>query len=121
MGKILGAENLAFDYDQFRDHIGDLRSKAFFKKMGLNIETQNAYGLFQLLDFEDTGMITLDSFIMGIQALNGEDQRIDMARLRFDVHQIKKALGCSGKRKGSCASAKTSQVSIEGEMGPVAS
>ena len=39
--------------------------------MGLNVESLNMKSLFQLLDFDGTGQVTLDNFVMGIQMMHG--------------------------------------------------
>merc|ERR1712151_253740 len=57
----------------------------YFKKVGLDVESQNAHGLFQLLDFDGDGSVDLDEFVTCLQQIQGPAKSIDVVRVRHDV------------------------------------
>eukprot|EP00928_Gymnodinium_smaydae_P027555 TRINITY_DN21280_c0_g1_i5.p1 TRINITY_DN21280_c0_g1~~TRINITY_DN21280_c0_g1_i5.p1 ORF type:complete len:642 (-),score=90.00 TRINITY_DN21280_c0_g1_i5:214-1986(-) len=77
---------------QFERGITDLRVQAKLKKLGLDIEPEAMLGLFDVLDFDKSGQLTVDEFTLGIKMLHGNAKSIDIARLLYDNMSIKKDL-----------------------------
>lgn len=80
------------DLPSFVEHLGDMRVQINFKKLGIEVEQENAGGLFEMLDLQGDGFVDLDEFALGIQMLHGSARSIDMARLRFLVMGLDKQM-----------------------------
>merc|ERR1712151_1492738 len=80
------------DRQTFVEHLGDMRVQINFKRLGIEVEQENAGGLFEMLDLQGDGFADLDEFALGIQMLHGSARSIDMARLRFLVMGLDKQM-----------------------------
>merc|ERR1740121_2884201 len=80
------------DVQSFIEHLGDMRVQVNFKKLGIEVEQENAAGLFEMLDLQGDGFVDLDEFALGVQMLHGSARSIDMARLRYLVMGMDKQM-----------------------------
>lgn len=80
------SENL--DYETFSERLQDVRIQALFRRLGVEVASENVAGLFNLLDLRSVGTVNVDEFAMGIEMLHGYAKNIDMARLRAAVSNI---------------------------------
>lgn len=76
--------------EDFAESVSDVRVQVYFKKLGIDVEPENAQGLFELLDFQGDGFVDLDEFALGIQMLHGSARSIDMARMRYFIGNVDK-------------------------------
>lgn len=81
---------MQLDVQSFVEHVGDMRVQVTFKKLGIEVEQDNAAGLFELLDLRGDGFVDLDEFALGVQMLHGSARSIDMARLRYLMGNLEK-------------------------------
>lgn len=81
-----------FTVANLKDRIKDIHLQSMFEKFGLDVEVENAQGLFQLLDLDENGTVDLDEFALGVQMLHGGARSIDVARLRHSTDFIVKEL-----------------------------
>lgn len=81
-----------FTVANLKDRIKDIHLQSMFEKFGLDVEVENAQGLFQLLDLDENGAVDLDEFALGVQMLHGGARSIDVARLRHSTDFIVKEL-----------------------------
>lgn len=79
-------------FQEFSKHVSDLRVQAYFRKVGINIESDSANSLFQLLDFDQNGKVNVDEFVLGCTKFGGAARGVDIARLRHDNGILKKEL-----------------------------
>merc|ERR1719253_2555499 len=73
------------DAQEFTRQMEDLRMQAWFRKIGVHVESYSAQGLFQLLDFDGDGKRDLDEFAMALQQVHGQARSIDVARISFEI------------------------------------
>merc|ERR1712032_91349 len=104
-------------WQKFKHHVEDVRVQAYFRKLGVDVESRSAHGLFQLLDFDGDGKVDVDEFAMGIQEIHGTAAKMDIARLRHDIKDIgaqvrKLAAGNNGAKRSE---ALTSSVRFMGD------
>eukprot|EP00928_Gymnodinium_smaydae_P089561 TRINITY_DN7350_c0_g4_i1.p1 TRINITY_DN7350_c0_g4~~TRINITY_DN7350_c0_g4_i1.p1 ORF type:complete len:640 (+),score=110.64 TRINITY_DN7350_c0_g4_i1:23-1921(+) len=76
----------------FEDRIGDFNVQAKIRKLGLEIEPQAMLGLFDVLDFDKSGLLSQQDFVLGLKMLHGHAKSIDIARLLRDNGRIQKEL-----------------------------
>merc|ERR1712130_859042 len=55
---------------------------------GLRVQEYDFKALFQLLDFDNTGTISLDEVAFGLQRLHGEARSIDIARIMHETQKL---------------------------------
>merc|ERR1711964_549363 len=79
----------ALDWPAFQAHVSDVRVQALLRKMGLDVESSGAQGVFNLLDFNQDGTVSLDEFVLGIQQLHGQARSLDVAKLQHDNNSMK--------------------------------
>jgi len=63
---------------------------AYFKSM--NLRTNDASLLFDLLDYDENGSVTIDEFILGCHKLQGEATTLDQKILGIEVGHLKVAI-----------------------------
>jgi len=78
---------------EFSTQLQDLRMQAWFRKIGVSVESYSAGGLFQLLDFDGDGHLDLDEFAIALQQVHGPARSIDIAKLSHDTRILRKDLG----------------------------
>merc|ERR1712232_240200 len=64
----------------------------------LGIEVNHAQCLFQLLDQDQSGRISMDEFIAGCLRMRGDAKAVDMALLLFTTRRVLKKLDSMNKR-----------------------
>merc|ERR1711920_352346 len=74
-----GEAELELGPEEFHRHIADVGVQACFARLGMNIDEQ-AY-LFEMLDLDGNGKVSMDEFSEGIQLFNVNAMRIDVLRL----------------------------------------
>merc|ERR1712228_494303 len=62
--------------------------QATFRMMGLEVQSESAKGLFDLLDFERDGKIEVEEFITAVHRFHGQARSIDVLRLHHDCKKI---------------------------------
>merc|ERR1712050_375720 len=76
--------------DILQDHMQDDRFQAYFAS--LDIETNDAWTLFKLLDNDETGHIDIEEFVEGCLQLKGTAKAIHVAKLSHDNKMLTLAL-----------------------------
>merc|ERR1711974_462715 len=66
----------------------DWRVQASFSKMGIDVEAENADGLFSLLDFGGDGQLEIEEFAAALQQINGTARSIDVVKLKHDTKNL---------------------------------
>jgi len=69
-------------WEELKNNIGDDSVKAYFSL--LQIEVEEAEGLFHLLDVDESGEVAIEEFIMGCMRLKGAAKSIDLATLLYE-------------------------------------
>merc|ERR1719456_1672910 len=73
--------------DEFEGKLQDERVIAFFN--ALKLDVSDARMLFQLLDTDESGEITIDEFIVGCYKLQGESRSLDLKIMQFEVNVLR--------------------------------
>eukprot|EP00928_Gymnodinium_smaydae_P061105 TRINITY_DN4521_c0_g1_i3.p1 TRINITY_DN4521_c0_g1~~TRINITY_DN4521_c0_g1_i3.p1 ORF type:complete len:640 (+),score=74.85 TRINITY_DN4521_c0_g1_i3:202-1920(+) len=88
-------------YKEFESRITDLNVQARIRKLGLEVEPHAMLGLFDILDYDRTGFLSKEDFVLGLRMLHGNAKSIDIARLlhdngriRHELKEIRGMLGC---------------------------
>merc|ERR1712154_127264 len=77
---------------EFTDKLQDLRMQAWFRKVGVQVESYSADGLFQILDFDGDGVLDLDEFFIALQQVHGPARSIDVAKTNRDTRMLRREL-----------------------------
>lgn len=72
--------------EEFEQHANDERAVAYFSAW--DIDFNDARYLFCLLDADQSGMVDFEEFLSGCERLRGQARNIDLAMLRYEVHQL---------------------------------
>jgi len=67
---------------ELKKHLADPWVRAYFA--GLEIDPTEAQVIFQLIDIENRGEVTIDEFVDGTMKLKGHAKSIDILSLMFD-------------------------------------
>jgi len=78
------------DWEEFQESFLDPRVQYYFRKIGVHIESENAGGLFELLDFDGSGKINLDEFVMACSHFGGTARSIDLVRMHYEFRRLRK-------------------------------
>eukprot|EP00746_Dinoflagellata_sp_MGD_P137490 gnl/MRDRNA2_/MRDRNA2_71273_c0_seq1.p1 gnl/MRDRNA2_/MRDRNA2_71273_c0~~gnl/MRDRNA2_/MRDRNA2_71273_c0_seq1.p1 ORF type:complete len:1104 (+),score=133.99 gnl/MRDRNA2_/MRDRNA2_71273_c0_seq1:64-3312(+) len=101
-----GLKQSSFVRDRdFDKAIGDMRIRAYFRRIGLFIEIYNSSALFKMIDSDHDGVIDFNDFAIGCEQLRGEAQKLDITRLRIESRNMingLKALENSQNRHFRC-------------------
>merc|ERR1712048_58121 len=84
-----GDNNDELDWHEFQEHMNDVRVKFSLRRLGLDLDTISLEKLFIMLDFDQSGSIDMDEFILGIQMFHGEAKSIDVAKVRYELGMIR--------------------------------
>jgi hypothetical protein len=71
---------------EFEKKLADDRVIAYFN--ALKLDVSDARVLFQLLDADDSGEITIDEFMVGVYKLHGESRALDIKIMTFEVGKL---------------------------------
>merc|ERR1719456_41703 len=80
------------DVHEFQSYVQDEAVQAYFRRIGLNVEQDNAIALFELIDFDQDGKLDLDEFVEGCSQVVGQARQLDMARLKHETRVVKSML-----------------------------
>lgn len=84
---------------EFTEHMEDDRVKAYFKVLDLNVD--EAQQLFDLLDSDNTGEVSIDAFVKGCVKLKGSAKSIDMQTLLIQTKSMSEDLRKLSRRVDS--------------------
>jgi len=73
-------------WKELKANLTDDAMKAYFAMM--QIETEEAEGLFNLLDVDESGEVAIEEFIMGCMRLKGAAKSIDLASLLYENKRL---------------------------------
>mmetsp|Transcript_113085 Transcript_113085/g.326726 ORF Transcript_113085/g.326726 Transcript_113085/m.326726 type:complete len:727 (-) Transcript_113085:49-2229(-) len=76
-------------YRQFQRFAQNEKVQAYFRRIGLSVDNENANALFTLIDLDNDGMINLEEFVAGCMQFIGAARQLDIARLRRDNAEIR--------------------------------
>merc|ERR1712107_377782 len=88
--KIDNDESGVITIQEFESHFEDSEVQAFFES--LELEPQDAWTLFKLLDLDETFDVDIEEFISGYMRLRGSAKSIDIAKMMYDSKYIRKKL-----------------------------
>lgn len=77
-------------YRSLERHISDDKVQAYFESLGLDIS--DAWGLFKLLDVDESHQVELEEFVEGCLRLRGEAKAMDVAKISYDNKRYRKKL-----------------------------
>lgn len=80
------------DGAEFALKMKDYRMQAWLQKIGVQVESYSAEGLFALLDFDGDGWLDLDEFAVALQSVHGPARSIDLAKVNKDTRQLRKEM-----------------------------
>jgi Ca2+-binding EF-hand superfamily protein len=75
---------------EFEDHFDDAEARAFFD--ALEIETDMAYDVFELLDMDGGGYLDIDEFVMGCLKLRGNARSLEVTRLQIQTRRVERSV-----------------------------
>lgn len=78
--------------EEFSIQLQDIRMQAWFRKIGVQVESYSAAGLFQLLDFDGDGSLDLDEFAIALQQVHGPARSIDVAKIAHDTRVLRREM-----------------------------
>mmetsp|Transcript_13439 Transcript_13439/g.31595 ORF Transcript_13439/g.31595 Transcript_13439/m.31595 type:complete len:682 (-) Transcript_13439:168-2213(-) len=87
---ISGCEEGVIGLAEFKGHLDDKKVKAFFKT--LEIDTNDALTLFQLLDADRGGTVDIHEFVEGCLRLSGNAKSIQAAKMMYENKWIMEKL-----------------------------
>lgn len=77
---------------EFSQQLKDIHMQAWFRKIGVHVESYSAENLFHLLDFDNDGELDLNEFYLAVQRLHGQARSIDIAMLSHDMYNLREDL-----------------------------
>lgn len=77
-------------YKEFTGKLDDERVIAYFN--ALKLDVSDADMLFKLIDFDQSGEIGIDEFLVGCYKLQGESRTLDMKVMQFEVRWLHEVL-----------------------------
>lgn len=80
------------EFDEFQKLLSDMRVETLLKNIGVDLSKMSLRNVWEMLDFDNSGSIEMDSFAVGLQNLHGDAKSIDVSRLRHEVMKTQKKL-----------------------------
>lgn len=74
---------------EFAEKMQDLRVQAWLRKIGVQVESYSAEGLFKLLDFDGDGSLELEEFALALQSVHGTARSIDLQRVAREAKLLR--------------------------------
>jgi len=84
-----GDGNITFS--ELQSHLEKDHVKAYFEH--LNLEPEDAWDLFKIIDDDESSEITMDEFTAGCLRLKGPAKVIDVEKLQYDTRHMNKRMG----------------------------
>lgn len=88
-------------YEQLAAHIEDEEMQAYFAS--LDISMASAWDIFELLDDDGSGTVTVEEFTLGCMQLRGHATAIDLAKVMSHLSKIQETLDQRFTKWTSCA------------------
>merc|ERR1711920_1103206 len=76
------------DFEHFKAFIVDVRVQILLGKLGVEVDSISAHGLFNLLDLDGNGEIDEQEFALALNRVHGEARSLDIARLNLELNKI---------------------------------
>eukprot|EP00812_Abedinium_dasypus_P010060 NODE_3704_length_752_cov_437.420373.p1 GENE.NODE_3704_length_752_cov_437.420373~~NODE_3704_length_752_cov_437.420373.p1 ORF type:complete len:234 (+),score=59.90 NODE_3704_length_752_cov_437.420373:3-704(+) len=76
--------------DMFVTHITDYNVQSFLRGMGIEVDTSNAAGLFNLMDNDGDGEIELAELIAALMSLSGGARQVSSVRIEERVRALQR-------------------------------
>lgn len=76
----------------FAEFCQNEKVQAYFRRMGLHVDNENAEAFFGLMDIDRDGRIALQEFINGCSSFIGNARQLDIAKLQLESAYIKAML-----------------------------
>lgn len=76
------------EFKEFERHLQDDRIQLYFRKLGVELESEHTRKFFDLLDFDSDGRLNLDEFVLGLSKLHGKARSIDVAHLLHNSNRL---------------------------------
>jgi len=84
-GKIEEGE---LDIHHFEASFSDVRVRTYLNKLGIDVESDTAIGIFAMFDADGSGAVSLEEFANGIQQIQGNARAIEVCRLQHITKKI---------------------------------
>lgn len=68
------------EWNEFEEHFANPTVQAYFRQLGLDLEGPGLRGLWELLDLDQNGSLTIDEMVCGAICLKGSASCLDVAR-----------------------------------------
>merc|ERR1712032_1325877 len=78
--------------EEFESIVFDPRILYYFRKIGVHIEPDTASSFFDLLDFDASGKINLDEFVMACSNFGGSARAIDLVRMQSELRKLRRTI-----------------------------
>merc|ERR1712032_1352205 len=79
-------------WEEFQSIVSDPRLLYYFRKIGVYFEPENAFGVFELLDFDASGKVDLDEFVMACSHFGGTARVLDLVRVQHELRKLRRDL-----------------------------
>eukprot|EP00811_Abedinium_folium_P015076 NODE_2404_length_2218_cov_5.843615.p1 GENE.NODE_2404_length_2218_cov_5.843615~~NODE_2404_length_2218_cov_5.843615.p1 ORF type:complete len:612 (+),score=156.98 NODE_2404_length_2218_cov_5.843615:137-1972(+) len=76
----------------FQGYVADETMQAYFRSLGLDVTKESAMGLFQCIDFDGDGFVTLEEFVDGCLSVLGRARQLDLVRVKWQLGVLNKAV-----------------------------
>eukprot|EP00811_Abedinium_folium_P021681 NODE_3084_length_2095_cov_27.282520.p1 GENE.NODE_3084_length_2095_cov_27.282520~~NODE_3084_length_2095_cov_27.282520.p1 ORF type:complete len:577 (-),score=95.45 NODE_3084_length_2095_cov_27.282520:269-1999(-) len=78
------------NFEKFQNFVENTKVQAYFRRIGLNVESDNAKLLFEIVDRDHSGTVTVEQFIDGCSQVVGGARQLDMASMSKNIKMINK-------------------------------
>merc|ERR1711953_899931 len=73
--------------DELEERMGDMRVQVLLQNLGIDVLSLNPRGLFNAMDFDRSGSITIKEFADGVMRFHGNARSLDLAEVRHFLLQ----------------------------------
>merc|ERR1712224_616931 len=87
-----GRDDGKFEWKDFEQHFSSVRVQAYFRKLGIYVDGENAFGIFSLLDFDHDGLVSTDDLVNSIHQIHGTARAIDLCRVQHQLTALDRKL-----------------------------
>eukprot|EP00812_Abedinium_dasypus_P008673 NODE_2417_length_939_cov_116.584842.p1 GENE.NODE_2417_length_939_cov_116.584842~~NODE_2417_length_939_cov_116.584842.p1 ORF type:complete len:274 (+),score=109.34 NODE_2417_length_939_cov_116.584842:3-824(+) len=78
--------------EDFRQYLDSGQVQAYLRSIGLHVDVHNAAGLFNCIDFDGDGYLTMEQFVDGCSRIAGNARQLDLARTTAYVKEAVRQL-----------------------------